>query len=180
VISRSFRNSLQRNRGQEPRTHKLWGVGPLLWQQGQTFCKSSPSASPSALCWPVALLPRLLHLSSPPALYSPPHLRVELESEASTAMATSTDPLAWSPGDGGLHRSASAASFLRRGAQDGGTSCRWAAATGHHRLGPHIVANIDLHVYMYTIHKKWRPSYGFITNGWRQKESIKEERKNKE
>jgi hypothetical protein len=39
--SKSFRNSVQTNRGQEPRTHKLWGVGPLRWRWGQTFCKLS-------------------------------------------------------------------------------------------------------------------------------------------
>jgi hypothetical protein len=92
-------------------------------------------------------------------------------------MTTSTDPPAPPPGDANLHRSASAASFLRRGAEDGGTSCRWTTA-GRHRLGRAAVGNIDLHEY--TIHKKWKPIYGFIPNVWMQKESVKKERENKE
>jgi hypothetical protein len=147
-------NSIQTNRGQEPRTHNLWGIGPLRWRRGQTFCKLSLSASPSTLCWPTAPPPQPPPSSLPDSPLwppSPPH-RAQ----------------AWGlPDNGDNHASTSMASWLWQSPQirqrsllppmqrgGGGTSCRQ--------------------------NEKWKPSYGFIPNGWRQKESVKKERKNKE
>jgi hypothetical protein len=92
-------------------------------------------------------------------------------------MATSTDhPPVWPPGDGGLHRSTSTTSFARRDAGDGGTSRRWAATTGHRRLGRIAVGNIDLHEYRKA---KRKGKLWFYTKRVEAKESVKKERKNK-
>jgi hypothetical protein len=153
ATSRSFRNSVQTNRGQEPRTHELWGVGPLQRWRRQTFCKLSLSTGPSALCWP-ATPPSLPPPSSLPANHlrppTPPH-RGRVWGHPGNGDhhgSTSVVSLLWQ-----RPQSASIACFLRRGTEDGGNSCRQK--------------------------EKWKPSYGFIPNGWRQKESIKKERKTK-
>jgi hypothetical protein len=78
----------------------------------------------------------------------------------------------------GLHRSTSAASFVQCGAEDGGTSRRWAVAAGRRRLGPRRHCNIDLHEYK-KAKRKVKPSYGFISNAWKQKKVLRRKIKNK-
>jgi hypothetical protein len=136
VISRSFRNSVQTNRGQEPRTHKLWGVGPLRRWRGQPFASRRRPLAHRYCGGRQFLFPCLLHLPSLPTLSGLPNFRIELEREASPAMVTSTNPPVRPPGDDGLLKSTNAASFTRRSTEDVGTSRRWVAAADRRCLGP--------------------------------------------